>query len=412
MRDMTAAADVDDLEDRLAVIVGQLNALHAQLVDLVAEARDTGAWSGAGIRSLTHWLTWKAGVTNERANGLVRLAAAKTTHPALSTLFADGQLTVDQAAVAVKVPDYADARVAEMAPLATVNQLRTIVRCAQPVTPPPSDSSGQRPPAPVDSVSAYTSDDGRYHLTADLAADHGRILDAALDAARDRIRHDTGTRATLVDALVDVAARSLDGETPARRERVRINLFLDPTGPVPASWPDGTWLPDAIRDHLTCDGLLSPVFTSGGRPVSVGATQRIVPARTRRLVMHRDLGRCRVPWCGARRHLDVHHIVHWLLGGKHRRRQPRHAVRRLPPGRPPRRPRRQRRPLHARRPDVHRPPGSHDHRAAPGRPARPARRREPRHPYEHALGERMDTRSVGAALPDPPQHAPPTTDVA
>ena len=81
---MSTAARADDIEDRLAVVVGQLNALHAQLVDLVAEAQATNAWSGLGIRSLTHWLTWKAGVTNERANALVRLAAAKTTHPAVS----------------------------------------------------------------------------------------------------------------------------------------------------------------------------------------------------------------------------------------------------------------------------------------------------------------------------------------
>jgi len=407
---MTAAA-TDDLEDRLAVVVGQLNVLHAQLVDLVAEARDTGAWSGAGVRSLTHWLTWKAGVTNERASALVRLAAAKTSHPRLSTLFADGQLTVDQAAVAVKVPDYADARIAEMAPLATVNQLRTIVRCAEPVTPPGADRAAAAPTPPEDSVTAFTGDDGRYHLVADLAADRGRIVDAALTAARDRIRHDRGTRASLVEALVDVAERSLAQEAPTRRERARINIFLDPTGPVPASWPDGTWLPDAVRDHLTCDGLLSPVFTSGGRPVNVGATRRIVPARTRRLVLHRDHGRCRVPWCDARRHLDVHHIVHWLHG---RRTDEDNLVTLCSACH---------RAVHHGALGISGDPRTvdgltftdHRGRTITGRPrAVPPTGPppEPRHPYEHALGEPMDTRSVGAALPDPPQHAPPTTDVA
>lgn len=400
----------DDLEDRLAVVVGQLNALHAQLVDLVAEARDTDAWAGLGIRSLTHWLTWKAGVTNERANALVRLADAQRTHPCLSRLFADGELTVDQAAIAVKAPAYADARVAEMAPLATVNQIRTIVRCAQPVVPPADDPPAAPADPPTDSVTAWTSDDGRYHLRADLAADLGHILEAALAAARVRIRQDRGTRATLADALVDIARRSLAGETPARRQRVRINLFLDPTAPVPATWPDGTWLPDAIRNHLTCDALLSPVFTTDGRPVSVGRTQRTVPARTHRLVLHRDRS-CRVPWCGARRHLDVHHVVHWLAGGRtdidnlvtlcsscHR--AVHHGAMSISG-------------------DLHRPDGlvfsDHRGRIITGQPravppAGPPP--DPTHPYEHALGERLDTRSVGAALPDPPQHAPPSTDVA
>ena len=303
-----------DIEDRLAVIVGQLNALHAELVDLVAEARDTDAWSGLGIRSLTHWLTWKAGVTNERASALVRLAAAKSTHPELSTLFADGRLTVDQAAVAVKVEPRHEHRVAEMAPLATVNQLRTIVRCSLPAVPPPPDPELPAVPEPTDSVSTWTGDDGRYHLRADLSADHGRIVDAALRAA-DRLRHDApGLRITWIDASLDVAERSIGAETPARRERFRINLFLDPTAPVPATWPDGTTLPDLIRNHLTCDGLLSPVFTTDAHPTAVGRTQRIVPERLRRLVLHRDHP-CRVPWCGARNDLDVHHIIHWLLGG-------------------------------------------------------------------------------------------------
>ena len=404
------AAHGDDIERRLAVIVGQLNALHAQLVDLVVEARDTDAWAGVGIRSLTHWLTWKAGVTNERAAALVRLADARRTHPALSRRFADGELTVDQAAIAVKAPEYADARVAEMAPLATVNQIRTIVRCAQPAAPPPAEADRPADPGPDDHVSLWAGDDGRYHLRADLAADRGRIVDAALTAARDRLRQDSGARVTWIDALVDVAERSLDTETPARRDRVRINLFIDPTAPVPATWPDGTSVPDAIRRHLTCDGLLAPVFTAGGHPVSVGRTRRIVPDRTRRLVIHRDQG-CRVPWCRARRHLDVHHLDHWqdhgnsdypdlvtlcsrchrahhhgelgvrgnplepdgLVFTDHRGRVITGQPRAVPPTTPP--------------PD-------------------------PRIPYEHALGERLDTRSVAAALPDPPQHAPPSADVA
>ena len=36
----------------------------------------------------------------------------------------------------------------------------------------------------------------------------------------------------------------------------------------------------------------------------------------------------------------------------------------------------------------------------------------PRQPYEHALGERMDTRCVGAVFADPPQHAPPPAGAA
>src|SRR4051812_24711513 len=158
-----AAEPTPDIEDRLAVVVGQLNALHAQLVDLVAEARATNAWAGVGVRSLTHWLTWKAGLSNTHAAQLVRLVDARETHPHISEAFERGALTVDQAAVAVKVPPHNDRQVAEMAPLATVNQLHVILRCSAPVVPPPADE-------PSDTVSSWFDESGRYHLSADLAA--------------------------------------------------------------------------------------------------------------------------------------------------------------------------------------------------------------------------------------------------
>jgi hypothetical protein len=407
---VAAAPSADDLEDRLAVIVGQLNALHAQLVDLVAEARATNAWAGVGIRSLTHWLTWKAGVSNPHAAQLVRLAEAKATHPRISETFAAGRLTVDQAAVAVKVPAHCDAQVAEMAPLASVNQLHTIVRCSQPATPP-----AEAAPAEVeDWLKAWFGDDGRYHFSGDLSPDRGRVVDAGLCAAKERLRADGGGPVSWVDALVDMAETSMEPATSdADRSGgggrvVRINLFLDPSAPVPATWADGTTVPDVIRDHLTCDGLLSPVFTDGARPVSVGRSRRIPPERTRRLVLLRDKS-CRVPWCGARRHLDVHHLDHWLHHGRtdyerlvtlcsRCHRAVHHGALSVSG-------------------DPCQPDGLvfTDHRgriitgqprAAP--PSGPPP--QPQHPYEHPLGERLSTRDVATALPDPPQHAPP--DVA
>ena len=40
-----------------------------------------------------------------------------------------------------------------------------------------------------------------------------------------------------------------------------------------------------------------------------------VPGWLRRLVVHRDGGRCRYPGCGHTRWLQVHHIQHWAQGG-------------------------------------------------------------------------------------------------
>jgi len=123
------------------------------------------------------------------------------------------------------------------------------------------------------------------------------------------------TQVTWVEALIEMAQQSLDAQTLERRERFRVNQFTAPTENQSARWTDGTAIPDCIRRLTECDGTLTPVFVKDGRPVSVGRAQRIVPERTRRIVLHRDHGSCRSPWCSNGRWLQVHHVVHWEDGG-------------------------------------------------------------------------------------------------
>jgi HNH endonuclease len=136
-----------------------------------------------------------------------------------------------------------------------------------------------------------------------------RALVRAARPARDALFHGGHTDVSWADALVELAQRSLDATSLPRRERFRANWFIDPKEPIPARWTDGLAVPHWLRDLLLCDGTVSPVFTDGARPVSVGRTQREVPDRTRRLVLQRDK-KCRVPWCSQTRWLQVHHIIH------------------------------------------------------------------------------------------------------
>ena len=123
----------------------------------------------------------------------------------------------------------------------------------------------------------HVDDDGRFRLRGDLDADHGRLVDAALHEARDRLFHAGQIDVTSVDALIDVINRSLDTAPPGRRQRFRVNLFLDPATPLGARWADGTAVPDAITRHLTCDATLTPTFTAHRRPVDVGAANASSP---------------------------------------------------------------------------------------------------------------------------------------
>ena len=282
---------------------GHLNAAHARLVDVVAEVIEHDAWSGMGVRSPKHWLTWQAGVDPATAEKVLRLAAARTTHPAVSAVFEDGRLSLDQAAIAVTAPAHVDEMMAELAPLSTVAQLRVEVRAATP----PADPA--EPAAPPESVATWFDRHGRYHLHAELDPDRGRVVDTALREARDRLFRDGQHDVTNADALVDIAERSLDTAPLERRNLYRINVFIDPTADLPATWGDGFAVPESIRRLLTCEGTITPTFVAQGRPLSVGPTIKGIPDRIRRLVLARDK-KCRVPWCHNTRRLDVHHIIH------------------------------------------------------------------------------------------------------
>ena len=312
---VSAAADLehevslggaDDIEARLRAVCGHLNVLHAQLVELAAEALETGAWEGHGVRSLTHWLSWQGGLSPRHAREIARLAEARSSHPAVMSTFAAGAISIDQAAEATRVPADLDERFAELATLSTVPQLRVMARAARPASPiPPATEPEPR----SESLSGWFDDEGRYHLRGELDEDHGRIVDAALKEARDALFLAGHPDVGWADALVEIAQRSLDGTPADRRERFRANWFIDPADPVPARWGDGLAVPPWLTEMLTCDGTVAPVFTDGAHPVSVGLTRRTVPDRTRRLVLRRDL-KCRVPWCPQTSWLHVHHIVH------------------------------------------------------------------------------------------------------
>jgi hypothetical protein len=154
-------------------------------------------------------------------------------------------------------------------------------------------------------------EDGRFFLHADLPADEGALVDAALREAKDRLFRAGNTDATWADALIDIAERALAATTPSRQDRYRTYVHLDTEG----AWlTNGPALPKALLDKLLCDGQLQPVWTKDGHPVNIGRAAKAIPDHTRRLVLARD-GCCRYPGCSSRIGLDVHHIRPWSDGG-------------------------------------------------------------------------------------------------
>jgi hypothetical protein len=311
----------EDLEERLADLCGHRNVLDASLVRLVAEALETGVWEMPGVVSAAHWLAWKAGLSGAHAQQVVSVARRRGDLPVMFAAFDAGELSFDQVApIAAKAPAWADAELCEFARLATVTQLRRVMRSYEfPPDPTPGtadDDDGPDGPddhgavaEPVESLSMWHCDDGRWELRGELDAEHGAIVDAALREAQDALFRRDGDKATKVDALVEIANRSLDTVVDVgRRDRYRVHVHVD----VDNTMTDGLGyrLPDWLRDLIWCDTIITTVHEHGGIPVSVGRAQRTVPERTRRLVILRDRG-CRVPGCNGDRFLEVHHVIHW-----------------------------------------------------------------------------------------------------
>ena len=308
------SAEFPDPESEIANISGYLNVQHARLVRVVEQALDDDGWIGHGIHTPVQWVALRAGVSPARARLMVRVAERRRSFPKVIEAFEAGELTLDQVGEVIKAPAWADEQVLDFAKIATVTQLRRTMRSeffeGGPDEPDPAPATDE----PANRLSFGPTGESRWRINGELDLDAGRRVEAALTESKDSLfgRGDTDT--TWVDALVEMAESSLGSvASDARRDSYRTWLHVDVSDGTTTT-TDGWRIPMAIRDRLLCDGVVQPVWERDGTPFSVGRVHRIVPDRTRRVIERRDRG-CRVPGCTADRFVEIHHIVHWLIGG-------------------------------------------------------------------------------------------------
>jgi hypothetical protein len=175
--------------------------------------------------------------------------------------------------------------------------------------------------------------EGRFQLRYSAPATVGALVEQALKEAKDALflaasgadQGDGGGagaasspgmaatgRPSYADALEELAQRSLSSVTSTgRASHYRVYLHLATDG----AWVNGGGpIPRRLLDRFVCDGVVQPVWETDGRPVRVGRSMRILPARSRRLVQDRDRG-CRFPGCTATRFVEIHHLHPWAAGG-------------------------------------------------------------------------------------------------
>ena len=182
--DLTQDEAWEEAESAVVALMGTINRSMAQLVVMIRMLLDTGAWAGHGIRSIEHWVMWKACASHRRATDLVRIARRIDDLPICWGRFERGELTEEaMALIARVVPAARDGEVAGWAPLMTMSQLRRALRSC-PETPAGADK--QRPePVRERSLRTWTDDDGWGGGSFSLPPDEMALLDTALSNARD-----------------------------------------------------------------------------------------------------------------------------------------------------------------------------------------------------------------------------------
>ncbi|WP_024446219.1 HNH endonuclease signature motif containing protein [Mycolicibacterium iranicum] len=315
-------ARLEELFDELSELAGQRNAIDGRIVDIVAEIDRDRLWGATGARTLAGLVASKLGSAARHAKSVVAIADRLEQFPQCVQGIREGRLSVDQVGViAERAADGSDAHYAQLASVATVNQLRTAVRLEPRPEPEP------RP----EQTRSLSKTAGAEYTTWRIRLPHldAAKLEAALASHRDTLvadwKRDHDPEAPdsdqvppfpdAVDAFMGLVEAGWDAEA-ARRPHVQhttVVVHVDVEKPI-GSLHLGPLLTDAERQYLSCDATCEVWFERHGQPLGVGRATRTISRRLRRALEHRDRC-CVVPGCGATRGLHAHHLRHWEDGG-------------------------------------------------------------------------------------------------
>jgi hypothetical protein len=275
-------------------------------------------WGGTGCRSISALVAWKLGLSTGNAQTITAIADRLDEFPRCTTALCEGRLSIDQVGIiAERASNGSDQHYAELASVATVNQLRKAIKLEPRPTPQPDPR-----PAITKTIGEHATtwkirlnplDAAKFE--AGLASHHDALI---ADYQRDHTDSDPEQRPpipTTKDAFMALVEAGWDADVARRphSQHSTVVVHLDITEKI-AQLHLGPLLTDAERQYLTCDATCEAWFERHGQPIGAGRATRTISRRLRRALEHRDRT-CAVPGCGATRGLHAHHIIHWEDGG-------------------------------------------------------------------------------------------------
>jgi hypothetical protein len=359
----TVPTEVDELTGALCELAGQIHAATAELVRLLGRLDAVDGWQGLGIRSLGHWASIYLGIDLRTATEQARVGRQLEALPAIGAAADAGELGWSKLRLVAKVaePD-TEARWLDLAREMSVGQLGRVVgayrRASDTDDPDRSENHRERR-----GIWLFDEPDGLVRVTGLLESDDAAVLRAALAAhaellgrqeseaegvgADEEGPEDAGCEPaptagdparpsevdpTLaardpaacrrVDALVSLARAALAvGERPDDGDDLTQVLLIIDHDVLTVGCEvgrcqlhDGAAIGTETARRLCCDARIQPLIHSGGQPLNVGRSRRLVNRAQRRALRFRDGPGCGFPGCTAR-HVDAHHLVPWENGG-------------------------------------------------------------------------------------------------
>jgi len=370
---------LERLEAQICELAGHIAAATCRFLVLLGDFDARRGWESWEMPSCAGWLSWKCQMSSGAAREHVRVARALRDLPVIRAEFAAARLSYAKVRALTRIATAATERgLAEMARPMTGNQLERFARAHRQVSragdaaartwrrlswrldddgslsgtfrlpplagavllqalraaagdlehphdgavpaqtsapatsqtpeePPASETSpSPAPQAPVKVTSSSAADALLVIAEAFLA---GQIATAANPEVYQVIVH-VGTGVLAGVSAETPPAGQEPGHPPAGR------VPGHPADPARCHVEDGPAVSVATAHMLTCTAVLSWMrHDHDGTLLDIGRRSRKPTKALRRAARERDHCRCRYPGCESRR-VDLHHIQHWVNGGR------------------------------------------------------------------------------------------------
>jgi hypothetical protein len=337
----------EHLEARITELWGHLNAATYRFLALIAEFDRTKCYERHGLVNTAQWLNWQCGIGTVAAREKVRVARALEGLPAISAVFARGEVSYSKVRAMTRVATAANESVLVSVALhGTAAHVERLVRKYRWTE---RAEAARRADVQHESrgLHYFFDDAGMLVVHGRLPSEVGAVVRKALDAAVEELRaseHDPEDEtsafereqtaaACRADALALVAERFLehrggdDAGSTADRYQVVVHVdqavltqavAADEREPHCCELDDGPALALDTARRLACDAtLVGMVQSRQGEPLDVGRRTRAIPPALARALRSRD-GGCRFPGCTRTRFTEGHHVKHWADGGETR----------------------------------------------------------------------------------------------